>query len=106
MAVIASKYMQKNVIGLVTDTYGYGLGIKENVPQIPIAIAGFVLAYVDKEYETGTPLTNTANGGLTKIKWYDKLFNSERVIATYVRRELQSDYYGIKVNGRCWVKIK
>jgi len=68
------------------------------------------MAFVDKEYEIGTPLTNDASGGLTEMKRFEVVMYSERLVAIYKRKEF-SEYIGtedqkVLVNGRHWVKIK
>lgn len=106
----SSKYLDDGIIGVHSDTYGMHMGYKDNCKQMDVAVAGFVLAYVDKEYPSGTPLTCTENGYLTKIEKSDKIEYPEKIIATYWKNE-PSEYWGgekdkIKVNGRKWVKIK
>lgn len=106
----SSKYLDDGIIGIHSDTYGMHMGYKDNCKQMDVAVAGFVLAYVDKEYSVGTPLTCTENGCLTKIEKSDKMEYPEKIVATYWKNE-SSEYWGgekdrIKVNGRKWVKIK
>ena len=106
----SSKYLDDGIIGIHSDTYGMHMGYKDNCKQMDVAVAGFVLAYVDKEYPVGTPLTCTENGYLTKIEKSDKMEYPEKIVATYWKNE-SSEYWGgekdkIKVNGRKWVKIK
>ncbi len=106
----SSKYLDDGIIGIHSDTYGMHMGYKDNCKQMDVAVAGFVLAYVDKEYPVGTPLTCTENGYLTKIEKSDKMEYPEKIVATYWKNEF-SEYWGgekdkIKVNGRKWVKIK
>ena len=106
----SSKYLDDGIIGIHSDTYGMHMGYKDNCKQMDVAVAGFVLAYVDKEYPSGTPLTCTKNGYLTKIEKSDKIEYPEKIVATYWKNE-PSEYWGgekdkIKVNGRKWVKIK
>ena len=106
----SSKYLDDGIIGIHSDTYGMHMGYKDNCKQMDVAVAGFVLAYVDKEYPSGTPLTCTENGYLTKIEKSDKIEYPEKIVATYWKNE-PSEYWGgekdkIKVNGRKWVKIK
>lgn len=106
----SSKYLDDGIIGIHSDTYGMHMGYKDNYKQMDVAVAGFVLAYVDKEYPSGTPLTCTENGYLTKIEKSDKMEYPEKVVATYWKNE-PSEYWGgekdrIKVNGRKWVKVK
>ena len=39
-----------------------------------VSVAGFVLAHTDKVYKSGTPLTSSKNGRLTKANVFVKLF--------------------------------
>ncbi len=102
----SKKYAEIGVLGIATDTYGYGLGLK-NKPgfELPIAIGGFVLAYVDREYPSGTPLTCTSNGILTKASKFTCIFHSYRIVATYYKNEKNKVYNNIVVNNRNWVKV-
>ena len=102
----SSEYMEMGILGIASDTYGFGVGQKKDVNQIPIAIGGFVLAYVDKHYAPGTPLTSSADGGLREISHSDKLEYPERVLATFDRPEPTENWNGLVVDGRCWVKIR
>lgn len=109
-ARICNKPCQMAVMGIASDTFGYGLGRVEDKKQVPIAVAGWVLAYVDKEYPCGTPLTSDEHGNLTEIILQDKRDFPERIVATYKKAE-PLDFFGpegskIKVNGRHWVKVK
>ena len=106
----ASRYLDDGIIGIHSDTYGFKMGSEEGKKKMDVAVSGFVLAHVDKEYKPGTPLTCTKNGHLTKIKFKDKLRYPEKIIATYWKNE-PADEWGsddrkVKVNGRKWVKIK
>ena len=105
----SSKYMDKGIIGIHSDTYGFKMGNEEGKKKMDVAVSGFVLAYVDKEYEPGTPLTCTENGYLTEIKKEDKIEYPERIVATYWKNE-PADEWGsedrkVKVNGRKWVRV-
>jgi len=107
-AKICDERCQESVIGIASDTYGFGVG-QNDLKQVPIAIAGWTLAYVDRIYVPGTPLTNNQNGDLTKITQEEKRDYPERIVAIYKRKETQ-DMIGnkikIAVNGRHWVKVK
>ena len=106
----SSKYLDDGIIGIHSDTYSMHMGYKDNYKQMDVAVSGFALAYVDKEYPVGTPLTCTENGYLTKIEKSDKIEWPEKIVATYWKNEPE-EYWGnkenkIKVNGRKWVKVK
>ena len=105
----STKYLDEGIIGIDSDTYGMNMGRKPDLNQMDVAVAGFVLAYVDREYKPGTPLTCTENGYLTEIKREDKIEYPERIVATYWKSESAdewgSDSRKVKVNGRKWVKV-
>ena len=105
----STKYLDEGIVGIDSDTYGMNMGRKPDLNQMDVAVAGFVLAYVDKEYKPGTPLTCTENGYLTEIKKEDKIEYPERIVATYWKSESAdewgSDSRRVKVNGRKWVKV-
>ncbi len=107
-AKICNKKCQLSVIGIASDTLGYGLGYKEG--DVPIAVAGWVLAYVDKEYPCGTPLTNNENGDLTEIPLEMKRDFPERIVGIYKKKESKKEWgtinRKIKVNDRHWIKVK
>ena len=108
-AKICNKRCQMAVIGIASDTYGFGVGKVEDEGYAPFAVAGWVLAYVDKEYPTGTPLTNDENGNLTEILSAEKREFPERIVAIYKKKE-ESLFWGpnddVRVDGRHWVKVK
>ena len=111
-AKLCNEECQKAVIGILTDTYGFGLGQSTNAKKAPFVIAGWVLAHVDSEqtYETGDVLMNNGNADLTKMSDEMKHIYPERIVATYKKPET-AKYFGpgnerVKVNGRHWVKIK
>ena len=85
--------------GIHSDTAGYVLGYNPKINQILIAVGGFVLAHVDKLYESGTFLTYGKDGILTKARRKDEK------IAKFFKEEKNSEYHGIQVNGRSWVKV-
>lgn len=105
----SSRYLDDGIIGIHSDTYGFQMGNEANKKKMDVAVAGFALAYVDREYPTGTPLTCTENGYLTEIKLRDKIRYPERIVATYWKSEPAdewgSDSRKVKVNGRKWVKV-
>lgn len=105
---ICNTRCQKGVVGVLSDTYGFALGSSEDDSFGPIAIAGWALAKVDKEYDSGTPLTNDALGSLTEMSLEEKTKYPERLVAVYMKKE-SLDFWGpnkIPVNNRHWVKVK
>ena len=105
------NYLDPGFIGIHSDTYGFGTGISEkNTKQLYIAIAGFVLAYIDKDYAPGTPLTCTSNGYLTELKEDDLKKYPYLLAGTFWKSELE-EVWGtltrfVPVNGRKWMRVK
>lgn len=102
----STKYLDEGIVGLVSDTYGFGVGHNPDKKQLPIAIGGFVLAEVDQIYKPGTPLTSSADGRLTEIKIEDKRDYPERIVATFLKAEKAEEWNGINVRGRHWVRVR
>lgn len=102
-----SKRAQKGaILAIHSNTAGFIMGEKANKPTIEMALAGFVLAYVDKIYKTGTPLTCTKNGHLTKMNWFERLFRRDALVGYFYKEETETQWHTIDVSGRHWVKIK
>ncbi len=100
----SSSYNQKGLFGIASDTFGMSMGQRCN-SQMPIAVAGYVLAYCDKIYESGTPLTCTENGYLTEMSLNDKRDYPERLLGTFWKVEKAEKWNGIRVDNRSWVKL-
>ena len=109
-AEICTERCQKSVIGILSDTYGFGVGGSERPDNGPFAIAGWVLAYVADECEPGDPLTNDEDGNLSKMTEVEKALYPERLIAIYKKPETKTVWgtedTSIEVKGRHWVKVK
>lgn len=110
-AKICTQRCQMAVIGVASDTFGTSVGQGANEgSEISIAVAGWVLAYVDKEYPCGTPLTNDEKGWLTEMTLQEKRDYPERLLAIYKKAEVKTHFgtssHQIEVNGRHWVKVK
>lgn len=108
-ATICQGRCEKGVLGVASDVYGHALGQIRSRRQIPIGVAGWVLAYCDRQYQPGTALTTGKDGSLTKMRWYEKLFWPERMVGVYMQPE-KSKFWGplnhqVAVNGRHWVKV-
>ena len=109
-ARLCNSRCQMGVIGIVSDTFAMGIGQGRFQQEAPFAVAGWALAYVDNEYQTGTPLTNDEYGLLTEMTLEEKRDFPERLVATYKKKETAASFgtpgSEINVNGRHWVKIK
>ena len=105
----SEKYLEDCILGIHSDTFGFKMGVKKT-KTLDVAISGFVLAYVDKEYPCGTPLTCSVDGYLTEMKLDDKIKYPEKIVGIYWKPET-SETWGtegkeISVNGRHWIKVK
>lgn len=103
-SVIKSSRSSKNCIGIHSNTAGFVMGEKKT-KTIQAAVAGFVLAYVDKLYPEGTPLTWGDDGTLTKCSLLKRVLHPERIIATFYKEEKEEKWHNLSVSGRHWVKI-
>lgn len=106
---ICTKKCQKGLIGVASDTFGISAGSNKDIETVPISVAGWVLSFIDKEYEPGTPLMNDKRGNLTKMPLWRKILYPERMVATYGYKE-KEEMWGpadsqVVVNGRHWIKI-
>ena len=106
----STKYLDDGIIGIHSDVAGFEMGHKDNVKEIKCSVAGFVLAYVDREYPVGTLLTCTEEGYLTEIKKEDKINYPEKIVGSYWKDE-KEEYWGseqhkVLVNGRKWIKVR
>lgn len=109
-ARIAYERCQMAVIGIASDTFGHAVGSGANEKELPIAVSGWVLAFVDQEYACGTPLTNDEKGNLTEMTLEEKRNYPERIIGIYKKPERALEFgpngKKVQVNGRHWVKVK
>lgn len=106
-ARICTERCQKSVIGICSDTFGFAVGKIQGRTQIPISVSGWALAFVDMEYDSGEPLTNSASGHLTAMTATEKREYPERMVAIYKRPESEDVWMDrVEVNGRHWVKVR
>ena len=98
---------------MVTDTCGMIIGETDvkNAVAIPIAVAGRVLAYTDKDRSTfavGDAVCTGKNGTVSKMKWYEKVIYPDRILGV-VSEIPDYDKWGtnqVNVNGRIWINLK
>ena len=98
------------VLGIYSDTYGMSVGSNARGKEcscsvVPVAVAGFALAYVDKEYRPGTALAVGSGGKLTKASLFARIFNRKTIVGYFDRKESEDLYVLTAVNGRSWVKV-
>jgi hypothetical protein len=109
-ALVCDTRCQKGVIGILSDTYGFGVGAREDINYAPFAVCGWVLAYVNGTPEIGDALTSDIDGNLVVMTPSEKSSYPERIVATYKKPETSEtwgpDGQQISVNGRHWVKVK
>ena len=110
------EYMEDGIVGIHSDTAGFFIGAKKKgVKVLNTAAAGFALAYVDKEYAPGTPLTCCEDGWLTEISLEDLRTNPHKLVGTFWKKEI-APIWGfdnphtwnllVVTNGRMWVKVR
>ena len=95
------------VLGIYSDTYGMSVGSNAygTSNSVPVAVAGFALAYVDKEYKPGPPLAVNSRGQLTKASLFRRIFNKKSIVGYFDRKETNDLYVSTHVNGRSWIKV-
>lgn len=91
-------------LGICSDTFGFSTGEKKG-EGLPIAVAGFALAYVDKEYPYGTPLMCGEMGVLTKMSLLKRILHPECLIGFYDKKELSKTWKKIEVHNRSWIRV-
>lgn len=98
---ITDKRADKACMGICSDTYGHAVGSKQRA--IPISVGGFILAHVDKEYDTGDLLVPNAKGILTLATKNEIIM--QKCVAKYMYKETKIKTRGVNVNDRHWVKV-
>lgn len=112
----SKDYMEDGIIGIHSDTAGFFVGAKKKDAKVlNTAAAGFALAYVDKVYSPGTPLTCCEDGWLTEMSLEDLRENPHKLVATFWKKEI-APVWGydnpyswkllVRINGRMWVKVR
>lgn len=95
---------------IVSDTFGFAIG-ETSECQVPIAIAGRVLAYTYEDwwtFEPGEPVCSGPNGTISKMSRREIKKYPDRIIG--IVSELPDyEFWGenkIPVNNRIWINIK
>lgn len=103
----STKRLQK-CPNVVSDTYGYALGNKEN--SVPVAVAGRVLVKSTEILKVGDVVCAGACGTASKMNTLEKILFPDRIlgvvveIPTYKTWGPEDD--SIEVNNRVWIKVR
>lgn len=93
---------------LTSDTFGFSIG--EPDESVPIAVAGRVLAYPDKDRNTFKPgdmVCSGKNGTVSKMNWFERIFFTHLAIGTVSCVPEYATYgNGIEVKDRIWITVK
>lgn len=92
---------------IVSDTYGSAIG--QGHGNIPVAVAGRVLAYPYEDwwtFEPGEAVCAGPNGTVSKMSRREIRKYPERIIGTVSELPTYEKWKDISVNGRIWITIK
>lgn len=96
---------------IISDTYGFAIG-KSDEYQLPIAVAGRVLAYPDVDptlLKIGAPVCSGPNGTVSMMTEEEERKFPSRIIGTISEIPTYDIWHGandIKVDGRVWIRIR
>lgn len=107
------KDRQRNIVGVVSDVYGTIFGYIADEINVPIQVAGRVLAYVEEplwNLKPGDQLCSTKNGKLRKMKWWEKILFPEQIVGFVDEKPLYEEWglgdKKVKVDGRIWIRLR
>lgn len=110
--MISTKRLQPNA-KIITDTFGFSLGKKNSEVEgefsLPIALAGRVLAYTDKDRSTfhkGDVVCAGPNGTVSKMNRLEIILFPDRIIGVVSSIPSYDEWEGIIVDNRIWIDIK
>jgi hypothetical protein len=104
---LSKKYAEKGFIGIVTEVASLTLNNKDDSGfKLPVAVSGFVPAFVDKEYQPGTALVCSKDGVLTKASFFTKVFSPESIVGTYYKKSRLDSWNGKNIKDKFLVKVK
>ena len=98
---------------IVTDTFGFSIG-KSDTATIPVAVAGRVLAQMDKNCSKkkcvpGAAVCTVAGGTLRVMGKLEKILHPDCIVG-YISEvpdyEVWHGEVDVNVNGRVWIKLK
>lgn len=102
--VTESKERLQRCSYVVSDTYGMVIGDRKG--NVPVAVAGRVLANVDCDVEIGDCLCATEGGKATKMSRLEIANYPDRILGIVSEIPTYAEWNGVEVKERVWVKIK
>ena len=110
--LIKSTKRLQDFAGVSSDTWGFAQGETENA-KTPIAVAGRVLVYTDKDrkyFKTGDYVCTGKDGKVSKMHWWEKILFPHKVVGVISSVPEYEEWGGgdrppVKVDGRVWIKV-
>lgn len=98
---------------IASDTYGFSIGEQdiEDETSVPIAVAGRVLVYTDRDrthFKVGDAVCSGKEGTVSKMSWWERILFPDRIIGI-VSEIPEYETWGsdnVFVGGRIWVRVK
>ena len=87
---------------VVSDTFGVTIG----EGNIPVAVAGRVLVYIDDEVELGDCVAAGFNGKAVKMTRQEIINYPDRILGTVIEIPDYDKFNDKSVNGRVWIRVK
>lgn len=90
---------------IVSGTYGMVLGDEKN--GVPVALAGRVLAYVDKaNVKTGDAVCSGKEGTVSRMRWYERILFPDRMIGIVHYVPTSDKWNNYDALGRVVISVK
>lgn len=83
-----TKRGMTNVIGVASDTPGFILKSEYEGKGIPVALAGSVKVWVQKEVKFGAELVSDKDGFATPANWFEKIFKRGAIIGKAIEANM------------------
>ena len=105
--LMASRKHRLPAAHIISDTYGMVIGDDGLENKAPIAVAGRVLAFVEKKdkLKVGDALKTAPGGRLTKMNRLEIMFYPDRIVGYVSEIPTYETWNNVEVNNRVWVKI-
>ncbi len=100
------KYKESSCAYIISDTFGMVIGKKEE-GNVPIAVSGRVLAYVEKreKVKVGDALKTAPGGKLARMNRLEKILYPDRIVGYVSEIPSYEKWNTVVVNNRVWVKV-